>query len=751
MAGRIHGAGRVAQGLEVGPAGRGVVDEQRGPRPRPGAISIASSAVRWPRSGSSSAALRRAASTSSRSAPRANVDDRLARAGVAGVRRCGSPSGASIDEAPGRDVVPAAAEPDRQGADAEDVVGVVLGDLEGVVEERRPLARSRPSSGIEPGAPAGRQVDGQAARRPPAPREEVAQRDEVEVVVGVHVADDDRRQRRADRSRRSSRRMTPWPQSRRSAVVAPIRRGSPRRAHPGAGTACCSRARSGGGGRAGRAHRVDGIAGVGADGPRRRRDGRHLSAADGHRDDARCDGLGALPARRYDARDMLARRPLVDVAGRRPVLRRASTPPPSSGSPPGCGPRRFRRGEIDLPRRRPGRRAVHHRVRARSRSRCRPRPATRPSSSTLATGRRLRRAGPARRRARARRRRPPSSATETVVLPRDRFRELIATEPAIRDALLASLAGGAAPADQPRRGAPLPRHHRPPGRAPRPAGRRGRHRSLPDGAIRLRDAADPGRPRGDDRLHPPEREQAPRPVHRRRPDPARRDGIWSPTSRPDGGVPPIGRGSAAGPRRRRPRPSASSRIAAAVEGRRASRPVGPVEEHEPPLAMDLAIGRRRRRPTPPCRRGRGRARTARPTSAPPSSRARARVAHEVIGDRVVVRRPRPSARRRRRRAREPSPPARRARSTRRSGATARRRTAPRAPARADLDDGERPAERLQCAGRSRSPRSSRRSPRRRSPSRLEDRRRGRLHEVLGRRRRRRPTAEIRTSTASTRA
>ena len=32
-------------------------------------------------------------------------------------------------------------------------------------------------------------------------------------------------------------------------------------------------------------------------------------------------------------------------------------------------------------------------------------------------------------------------AAETVVLPRDRFRELIATEPVVRDALLASLAG----------------------------------------------------------------------------------------------------------------------------------------------------------------------------------------------------------------------------------------------------------------------------------------------------------------------
>jgi CRP/FNR family cyclic AMP-dependent transcriptional regulator len=33
------------------------------------------------------------------------------------------------------------------------------------------------------------------------------------------------------------------------------------------------------------------------------------------------------------------------------------------------------------------------------------------------------------------------SATETVVLPRDRFRELIATEAAVRDALLAAIAG----------------------------------------------------------------------------------------------------------------------------------------------------------------------------------------------------------------------------------------------------------------------------------------------------------------------
>ena len=56
-------------------------------------------------------------------------------------------------------------------------------------------------------------------------------------------------------------------------------------------------------------------------------------------------------------------------------------------------------------------------------------------------GRRLRRAGPARRRAALGDAPPRSCATETVVLPRERFRELIATEPAVRDALLASLAG----------------------------------------------------------------------------------------------------------------------------------------------------------------------------------------------------------------------------------------------------------------------------------------------------------------------
>ena len=66
------------------------------------------------------------------------------------------------------------------------------------------------------------------------------------------------------------------------------------------------------------------------------------------------------------------------------------------------------------------------------------------------------------------------TATEAVILPRDRFRELVATEPAVRDALLAVARRGAPPADDPRRGAPLPRHDRPARRPPRPARPRGR-------------------------------------------------------------------------------------------------------------------------------------------------------------------------------------------------------------------------------------------------------------------------------------
>ena len=202
------------------------------------------------------------------------------------------------------------------------------------------------------------------------------------------------------------------------------------------------------------------------------------------------------------------------------------------------------------------------------------------------------------------------SAVETVVLPRDRFRELIANEPAVRDALLASLARRAPTADDPRRGAPFPRHHRAAGRVPRPAGQRRR-----DDAPRRRDppadVADPGRPGLDGRQHPPEREQAPRPVRGRR-LPAARARCDRPDRprRPRAGVPRAE--SVAGA-------SASSRIAAAVSAERL-RPVGPSRKTSRRWRCDRPRASRRR-PTLRVSPRRGRTRSASPTSAPPSSRA----------------------------------------------------------------------------------------------------------------------------------
>ena len=105
------------------------------------------------------------------------------------------------------------------------------------------------------------------------------------------------------------------------------------------------------------------------------------------------------------------------------------------------------------------------------------------------------------------------SATETVVLPRDRFRELIATEAPVRDALLASLAG-----ELRRLTTHVEELHflditgRLAARLVRLTNDGGT--PLPDGSIRLRTMLTQARPRVDGRVHAPEREQAPRPVHR---------------------------------------------------------------------------------------------------------------------------------------------------------------------------------------------------------------------------------------------
>ena len=75
--------------------------------------------------------------------------------------------------------------------------------------------------------------------------------------------------------------------------------------------------------------------------------------------------------------------------------------------------------------------------------------------------------------------------TETLVLPRDRFR--LADRHRAGDPRRAPGRPGrrAPPAHRPRRGAPLPRHDRPDGRAPAPARQRIRDVGRPDGTIRL--------------------------------------------------------------------------------------------------------------------------------------------------------------------------------------------------------------------------------------------------------------------------
>ena len=106
-------------------------------------------------------------------------------------------------------------------------------------------------------------------------------------------------------------------------------------------------------------------------------------------------------------------------------------------------------------------------------------------------------------------------ATETVVLPRERFRELVATEPAIRDALLVSLAS-----ELRRLTTHVEELHfldmtgRLAARLVRLAGESGPRasgRSHPPAC-----EPHPGRARLDGRLHAPEREQAARAVQRRR-------------------------------------------------------------------------------------------------------------------------------------------------------------------------------------------------------------------------------------------
>ena len=341
-------------------------------------------------------------------------------------------------------------------------------------------------------------------------------------------------------------------------------------------------------------------------------------------------------------------------------------------------------GRGHLPHRRPGRCPVRHRQRrgedlaaVGDRRRGHPRhPAARATCSAswrCSTARRGRASATA------------LSATETVVLPRDRFRELIATEAGVRDALLASIAGELRRLTTHveelhflditgRLAAQLVRLAREGGTRP-PTGR-----PAPD-------HADPGRPGVDGRLHAPEREQAARPVHRRRPTPARarrhrRDRPRRPRQRPPAARRRVGAvaGAAQGPAASRP-PRSAARLRPLAPPRKTSRrsrcsPAGVTTATD-----DRGVAARAARAHRQSDLG------AAELHGPPREAPRSWAGRRVGPSSAPGRRP-PRAvgarRRRRERLAEAQP---------RDVAEQRREL----PARPDLDDGEAPAERRRAA------------------------------------------------------
>ena len=118
--------------------------------------------------------------------------DRGRRTGITGIGEARA-VGRVDDHAPCRDVVATLDDAHTELADLERAVGLVLASVERGVEEPVALAdglRQR----VEPRTATGWQMDRQWIRGRFAPWEQVTQTDDVEIVVGVHVADDDRRQ-----------------------------------------------------------------------------------------------------------------------------------------------------------------------------------------------------------------------------------------------------------------------------------------------------------------------------------------------------------------------------------------------------------------------------------------------------------------------------------------------------------------------------------------------------------------------------
>ena len=291
---------------------------------------------------------------------------------------------------------------------------VVFDGIERRVEESVPLT-DRHGQGVEPGAAAGREVDRQRSAGGLAPRVEIAQPDEVEVVVGVHVPDDDAREvvRVEDPLQVADHALADIEQEHGCRV--------PFDQVPG--------------GRCGQVGR----------GRRAAEHGQTEARARGiHAMYGACAGPGPIDVRAVGWPTARRMRPCwaPDRSSHLSPRSRSSarsTPRPSNGCASGMRSRRFRRGEVIFHIGDPGD-ALFVIVSGDVKISL---PSETGDEAILATLRpgdvfgELALLDGAPRSASA----SALTPTETVILPRDKFRELIATEAGVRDALLASIAG----------------------------------------------------------------------------------------------------------------------------------------------------------------------------------------------------------------------------------------------------------------------------------------------------------------------
>ena len=159
-------------------------------RLRTRARSIASSTVRWPRSGSSSAARPQGRLDQQQVGIARELDDRVARTGVAGVDETRAIGRLDRDRPrPGRSAGCA-----RSGRVSGPIRARSSESYSAMSKARRrtPAApRSRSARASIRSRPPGGRWTGRRVAAVARPRVEVAQSGEVEVVVGMHVADDD--------------------------------------------------------------------------------------------------------------------------------------------------------------------------------------------------------------------------------------------------------------------------------------------------------------------------------------------------------------------------------------------------------------------------------------------------------------------------------------------------------------------------------------------------------------------------------